>query len=1228
MTVRKVTVPILMLLVGTGFGAWLSVDGSSPAGPDVRLETRAGATIIDITVPGVQVETRVVDGVEYSEVRLPGEPGSTSDIGRPELPRIIRNLGIPTGSRVSVELLDVEQTVFTDIMVYPRQKPTTDEQEEPFTIDRGFYAEDVVYPEQHVTVDGQAVWRGLELAGIGISPVTCNPAKRELVVCTRLRVRVTHPGVMGRMSVEPWMARMYGDYVDNFGALNLDIGWSDSPGVRYLVIAHDNYPGSWLDTLVNWHHKCGIETRVISKSSWTAAEVKDSIRAEYDSHTPPVLRWALLMGKPAEVPTGNWNVNVSDVWYGALEPATPDHYLEVGIGRLTPDSLGDLANQIGKIMLFSRNPPTTNDWLTKAALCAHQQQYPGKYSECSRGIFNFPYGYYRYDFDTIFGGVGANNADLKAAIEEGRAVVNYRGHGSQTAWTGWTSSDADWTTGDVHALTNGNLTPVVINCACNCHQLNGSSLGEEWMSKYPGGAVASLGATEPSMTIPNHGWDSSLFRALGDTFTIQGVRDYTAPLWDLGGMLNYADAYLAKYYNTPGELENVEMYLALGDPAMNIWTGHPTVADVTYPPAVPLGPYDLTVTVTTLGSPVEGALVCAWKPGEFYEFGYTNGSGGIILPINASSPGDFSVTVTGHTLLPHEGTSLARTTGTAYVTYLRHTVDDSAGGNNDGSVNPGETINMPTWVKNHGDSTAHGLTGTIRTGDAYITLTDSAKSFGDLPAHDSASTGVDGYEFEVAVACTNGHWIHFDMECKDATDSSWFSHIYLRVGAPSLRYAGLHVIDTLGNGNGRLDPEETAELEVSLRNVGFGHALGVTAVLVSGDTRMVVNDSFGDFGTILAESTGTNAGDLFRVTTLSMPLETSIPCTLHVSAAGGFTQVIDFSIIVGEVRAVDPIPDTGGPATIYWAYDDCDTFYTEHPEFAWVEISGTGTQLSLSDDQTIEVNLPTGFGPFVYYGQSYTQISVCSNGFVAPGSESYSAYTNLALPCGAAPPMLAMHWDDLYPPDGGGVWYYHDAANHRFIVEWDSVEYWNTSTWDKHQVILYDTTLAAADGNCEFTYQYLSANRVNTSTNGCQNQTKTIYIQALFDGAYHRGSSPIVPGRAIKFTSDGPIVGVSERGVQPSRIPTRLALSVAPNPFRGAAALHWQLPTPGAVKLSVYDVTGRSVRTLVRSEMAAGRYNTAWDGRDDQGRLVAHGTYVYKLETGAGVRTTKAVMLR
>lgn len=97
----------------------------------------------------------------------------------------------------------------------------------------------------------------------------------------------------------------------------------------------------------------------------------------------------------------------------------------------------------------------------------------------------------------------------------------------------------------------------------------------------------------------------------------------------------------------------------------------------------------------------------------------------------------------------------------------------------------------------------------------------------------------------------------------------------------------------------------------------------------------------------------------------------------------------------------------------------------------------------------------------------------------------------------------------------------------------------------------------------------------------------------------------------------------------PAAAPGAGSLAFAgPHPVRGATRLRFVLPRAGAVRVGVYDVSGRCVRTLSPGTLAAGAHELAWDARDEQGAPVAPGVYVAQLD-GAGTRAAlRVVVLR
>ncbi|MFN0150132.1 MAG: FlgD immunoglobulin-like domain containing protein [bacterium] len=92
--------------------------------------------------------------------------------------------------------------------------------------------------------------------------------------------------------------------------------------------------------------------------------------------------------------------------------------------------------------------------------------------------------------------------------------------------------------------------------------------------------------------------------------------------------------------------------------------------------------------------------------------------------------------------------------------------------------------------------------------------------------------------------------------------------------------------------------------------------------------------------------------------------------------------------------------------------------------------------------------------------------------------------------------------------------------------------------------------------------------------------------------------------------------------------PSLALLQNSPNPFRSSTTLHFSLPRPQEAQVSVFDVSGRLVRTLVDRRLAGGEHQMTWDGTDQSGRAVTSGTYFYKLITPERNLTRKMSVIR
>jgi glucose/arabinose dehydrogenase len=121
---------------------------------------------------------------------------------------------------------------------------------------------------------------------------------------------------------------------------------------------------------------------------------------------------------------------------------------------------------------------------------------------------------------------------------------------------------------------------------------------------------------------------------------------------------------------------------------------------------------------------------------------------------------------------------------------------------------------------------------------------------------------------------------------------------------------------------------------------------------------------------------------------------------------------------------------------------------------------------------------------------------------------------------------------------------------------------------------------------------------------------------AQFDETFGAGTGHISRIRYV------PVVGV------PAAAPRAAMLAAAPNPFRAGIEISFTLSTAERVRLEVYDVGGRRLRTLHEGPAAAGTHRHAWDGRDAAGRVLPAGVYLARLQRGEASETLRVLRLR
>jgi hypothetical protein len=101
-------------------------------------------------------------------------------------------------------------------------------------------------------------------------------------------------------------------------------------------------------------------------------------------------------------------------------------------------------------------------------------------------------------------------------------------------------------------------------------------------------------------------------------------------------------------------------------------------------------------------------------------------------------------------------------------------------------------------------------------------------------------------------------------------------------------------------------------------------------------------------------------------------------------------------------------------------------------------------------------------------------------------------------------------------------------------------------------------------------------------------------------------------------------------GIEDSKVSSHngYRLAASPNPFTPVVRITYRIPQPGSVVLTVYDISGHHVATLVNNHHEAGEFVTKWNARDHSGSKVSSGVYFLRIAAGRFTSSRKLVLLR
>lgn len=163
-------------------------------------------------------------------------------------------------------------------------------------------------------------------------------------------------------------------------------------------------------------------------------------------------------------------------------------------------------------------------------------------------------------------------------------------------------------------------------------------------------------------------------------------------------------------------------------------------------------------------------------------------------------------------------------------------------------------------------------------------------------------------------------------------------------------------------------------------------------------------------------------------------------------------------------------------------------------------------------------------------------------------------------------------------------------------------------------------------------YSYSASGNSNTAH--IHRERPVVYVGASFLGPMQRLGSVVQRRtdygwvRVNLETGSSAVITNTVTDASPPQRGEAVLENAVPNPFNPRTEFAFVLATAAPVEIQVFDLRGRAVRTLLRTEREAGRHTVVWDGTDDAGVALASGVYAVVMRTPHGVDRTKAVLVR
>jgi hypothetical protein len=838
---KKFTLLIVLLFI-VSFMIAKTVTVSDFQNSITVIRSNENETVIDYKIGKFDATSININGTEYNKITVKNGH-SLYKKGIPDLPVITKSIIIPPMAKMQSRVLESD---FVDIpMKIAPSKGKILRNQNPADVPYEFsdvYNQNDFYPSQISNLGKPYILRDYRGITVNVAAFHYNPVTQMLRVYTHLKIKIKNVGTdtenilsNSKNSYSKYFESIYSHHFINFNSAKYDL--VDEHG-RMIVICYPDFMDA-IQPYVEWKKQKGIDVQVYDVSQIGGAnDILDFIQAQYDQNDD--LTFVQLVGDaPAQVPTLTSGGGGADPKYALV--AGNDHYVDLFVGRFSAETVAQVETQVQRTIWYEKEIQD-GDWIQKGVGIASDQG-PGDDNEYDYQhqdvIRNKLLGYGYTQVDQLYDTVGATAQDVTNALNEGRGILNYTGHGSDTSW-GTTGFNIN----DVNQLQNDYMLPFIQSVACVVGNfVNQTCFAESWLrathNGNPTGAIAFFGSTiNQSWNPPMCAQDEYI-----DILTGNGNYDGTPEVMKtIGGLWFNGEGEMLDEYNDYAMSETWHIF---GDASLMVRTKTPQNMVVSH-----LGTLFIGMNTYTVNTDTPDAQVTLYHDGIIYATGYTDATGNITLTLDnpPDTPMDLELTITAFNKVTYIDTINVVPSDGPYVLISSYTVSTS---NGDDVIEYGETVNMSVTLQNVGSEDAHNVVLDVQQPGNFITIVDGNENFGSIPANQSV-TVENCISFTVANGVPDNTTIILPSTIS-ATEDNWTNQISITAFAPVLSIDSVTIND---GENGRLDPGETADLIVNLKNNGGALLTNINATLTCGDQMITINSSDATLDQIAAGAIG------------------------------------------------------------------------------------------------------------------------------------------------------------------------------------------------------------------------------------------------------------------------------------------------------------------------------------------------------------------------------------